>query len=138
MFLSGPLPRQAVLTLPSHEASVPVSRHFADDLLGRWGVGEDERDSAVLIVDELAANAVQHGHAEMTLLLALDEDELLIALTDSGAVVVHPHPRSELADDEHGRGAGIVEFLALWTETHDSEDGREVRVGMQVTAGTRL
>ncbi|MEV0375620.1 ATP-binding protein [Streptomyces sp. NPDC050636] len=126
---------QAALTLPSQEASVPASRHFAEDLLSRWGVGEDECDSAALIVDELASNAVQHGHALMTLLLALDADELLITLADSGAVVRHEHGHADLAADEHGRGTGIVEFLALWTEVHDNDDGREVRVAMRVTCG---
>jgi anti-sigma regulatory factor (Ser/Thr protein kinase) len=125
---------QAVLTLPSQEASVPASRHFAEDLLCSWGVGEDERDSAALIVDELASNAVQHGHALMTLLLALDAGELLITLTDSGAVVQHTNGHADLASDEHGRGTGIVEFLAQWTEAHDNDEGREVRVGMRVTA----
>ncbi|MFE0191513.1 ATP-binding protein [Streptomyces sp. NPDC059008] len=125
---------QAVLTLPSQEASVPASRHFAEDLLSSWGVGEDARDSAALIVDELASNAVQHGHALMTLLLALDAGELLITLTDSGAVVRHTNGHADLAPDEHGRGTGIVEFLAQWTEVHDHDEGREVRVGMRVTA----
>ncbi|KUM93819.1 hypothetical protein AQI88_24885 [Streptomyces cellostaticus] len=121
------------MTLPSQEASVPASRHFAEDLLSRWGIGEDERDSAALIVDELASNAVQHGHALMTLLLVLDAGELLITLTDSGAVVPHEHGHADLAPDEHGRGTGIVDFLALWTEVHDNEEGREVRVGMRIT-----
>ncbi|MCX4826289.1 ATP-binding protein [Streptomyces sp. NBC_01142] len=125
--------RQAVLTLPSQEVSVPVSRHFTDDLLVRWGVAEDERDSAMLVVDELVANAVQHGHADMTLLLVLDEDMLLIAVADSGPAVAKQAPRADIAPDEHGRGTGIVEFLALWTEIHDSDEGRRVRVGLRVT-----
>ncbi|MGW1376707.1 ATP-binding protein [Streptomyces sp. NPDC002446] len=126
---------QAVLTLPSQEASVPASRHFAQEFLSCWGIDEDERDSAALIVDELASNAVQHGHALMTLLLDLHADELLITLTDSGATVQRTHGHADLASDEHGRGTGIVEFLAQWTEVHDNDEGREVRVGMRVTAG---
>ncbi|MFF4696208.1 ATP-binding protein [Streptomyces chattanoogensis] len=125
---------QALLTPPFGEASVPASRHFANDLLGRWGIGEDERDCAALIVDELAANAVQHGHARMTLALALDADVLQIRLTGSGAAVRHETGHAGLAADEHGRGTAIVEFLALWTEIHDTDEGREVRVGLRITA----
>jgi anti-sigma regulatory factor (Ser/Thr protein kinase) len=128
---------QAQLTLPSREASVPASRHFTEDRLSDWGIGEDERDSAALIVDELASNAVQHGHALMTLELALGEGELLITLTDSGAAVRHENGHADLAPDEHGRGIGIVGFLASWTEVHDNDEGREVRVGLRVTAGAR-
>lgn len=96
----------------------------AEGFLSRWGVGEDERDSAAVIVDELASNAVQHGHAVMTLFPEPAADELLIALTDSGAVVRHEHGHADLAADEHGRGTGIVEFLALRTEVHDNDEGR--------------
>ncbi|MHA5055140.1 hypothetical protein [Streptomyces sp. SD15] len=48
----------AVLTLPSQDVSVAALRHFTDDLLRHWGITEDDRDSAVLIVDDPAANAV--------------------------------------------------------------------------------
>jgi anti-sigma regulatory factor (Ser/Thr protein kinase) len=125
---------QAVLTFPSQEVSVPGSRHFTEDQLRRWGVAEDERDSAVLVVDELAANAVQHGHADLTVSLALEENLLVITVTDSGPEVTHEDPRSEMPADEHGRGTWIVEFLALWTEIHDSDEGRQARVGIHVTA----
>ncbi|CAM5579859.1 ATP-binding protein [Streptomyces griseomycini] len=125
---------QAVLTLPSREVSVPGSRRFTDDQLRRWGIAEDERDSAVLVVDELAANAVQHGHADLTVCLALEENLLVITVTDSGPEVTHEDPRSQMPADEHGRGTWIVEFLALWTEIHDSDEGRQARVGLHVTA----
>ncbi|MFJ9822411.1 ATP-binding protein [Streptomyces sp. NPDC101151] len=128
-----------ILTLPSQEVHVATVRHFTDDLLGHWGIHQDDRDSAVLIVDELAANAVQHGHADMTLTLALDHNVLVISLTDWGTTVDHPHPHAGLASDEHGRGTGIIEFLALWTKTHHCSRGRQVRVGLRVTAtGSRL
>ncbi|MEV0374878.1 ATP-binding protein [Streptomyces sp. NPDC050636] len=108
-----------------------ATRHFTADLLRRWGIGEDERDSAVLIVAELAANAAQHGRADMTLLLALDHGMLQITVTDSGRPV--PHRRRADADpDEHGRGTGIIELLAQWTEVHQSEYGRQVRAGLRV------
>ncbi|MER6999396.1 ATP-binding protein [Streptomyces sp. NPDC000410] len=124
---------QAILTLPAHDESVPAARHFTGDLLRRWGLAEDTRDSAELIVDELAANAVQHGHADMTVLLALGPDELHIAVADSGEAVRHIDPRSAMAPDEHGRGTGIVEFLAVWTEVRDGEKGRRVSVGLGIT-----
>ncbi|MFJ3303833.1 ATP-binding protein [Streptomyces sp. NPDC086549] len=122
--LGRPCRRQALLTLPAQEAHVSAARHFAADLLETWSVPASERDSAVLIVDELAANAAQYGRERMALLLALDHDALHIVVTDSGAAV--ERHRSEVAPDEHGRGTGIVQYLAHSTEIHQTRSGREV------------
>jgi anti-sigma regulatory factor (Ser/Thr protein kinase) len=123
--LGRPCRRQALRTLPAQEAHVSAARHFAADVLETWSVPTSERDSAVLIVDELAANAAQYGHERMTLLLALDHDTLHIVVTDSGAAVERHRP--DLAPDEHGRGTGIVQYLAQSTEIHQTRGGREVR-----------
>jgi len=132
--LTDTITRRATLTLPAAEDfSVSTSRHFADDQLRGWGLAEDERDSAGMIIGELAANAVQHGHADLTVSLAFEESTLVITVTDSGPEVVRESPRSQMPDDEHGRGAGIVEFLAAWTDVHDSVGGRRVRAGLRVT-----
>ncbi|MEU2718083.1 ATP-binding protein [Streptomyces sp. NPDC007205] len=122
--LGRPCRRQALLTLPAQEAHVSAARHFAADVLETWSVPTSERDSAVLVVDELAANAAQYGHERMTLLLTLDHDNLHIVVTDSGAAV--ERHRSDTAPDEHGRGTGIVQYLAQSTEIHQTRSGREV------------
>ncbi|MCQ4043807.1 ATP-binding protein [Streptantibioticus rubrisoli] len=124
--------RQALLTLPAQEAHVSAARHFTADLLESWSIPQDERDSAILIVDELAANAARYGHEYMTLQLALDHHTLHIVVVDSGADV--DRPRQDIAPDEHGRGNGIVEFLAQSTEVHQAPDGREVHACLQCSA----
>ncbi|WP_354645339.1 ATP-binding protein [Kitasatospora camelliae] len=124
--------RLAVLALPAQETNVSIARHFTAGQLEHWGVPEEDRDSAVLIVDELAANAARYGHEDMTLLLALDHDTLHIVVTDSGTAV--EHPENDIAPDEHGRGTGIVEFLAQSTEVHQNTDGREVRADLLCAA----
>ncbi|GAA2812487.1 hypothetical protein [Kitasatospora aburaviensis] len=53
----------------------------------------DDRDSAVLVVDEPTANAALYGHADMALLLALDHGMLVIGVADSGAEVVRDRYR---------------------------------------------
>ncbi|MEU6091772.1 ATP-binding protein [Streptomyces sp. NPDC047085] len=133
---SPPLPQpcrhQALLTLPAQEAHVSAARHFAAELLECWGVPAGERDSAVLIVDELAANAALYGRERMTLLLALDHGTLHIVVSDSGMAVEHrPH---DIAPDEHGRGTGIVQYLAQSTEIHQTRSGREVRACLKCPA----
>ncbi|MDT0469200.1 ATP-binding protein [Streptomyces gibsoniae] len=123
--LGRPCDHQALLTLPAQEAHVPAARHFAADLLATWSVPSSERDSAVLIIDELAANAAQYGRERMTLLLVLDHGTLHIVVSDSGMAVERPRP--DIAPDEHGRGTGIVRYLAQSTEIHQTRSGCEVR-----------
>ncbi|MGW3510939.1 ATP-binding protein [Streptomyces sp. NPDC000994] len=123
--LGQPCHHEALLTLPAQEAHVPAARHFAADLLETWSVPAIERDSAVLIVDELAANAAQYGRERMTLRLVLDDGTLHIVVTDSGTAVQRHRP--DIASDEHGRGTGIVQYLAQSTEVHQTRSGREVR-----------
>ncbi|MGW3625411.1 ATP-binding protein [Streptomyces sp. NPDC000880] len=96
----GGAPRQAVAAVPSQAAFVRMLRRFTGDLLSRWQIDEEYWDSAVLIVDELAVNAVQHGRSDMTLFLALDDGMLRIAVADTGAQVAHAD--SDVDPDEHG------------------------------------
>ncbi|MGP4087050.1 ATP-binding protein [Streptomyces sp. KR55] len=113
--------QSAVLTLPSQAMLVGAVRVFTAELLQRWRIGGEEQEAAVLIVDEMATNAVQHGRSRMTLLLALEDDMLRISVADSG-----PRTRFEapaIDPDEHGRGTGIVEYLADHVEIHPGGDG---------------
>ncbi|MFG2887364.1 ATP-binding protein [Streptomyces sp. NPDC048297] len=130
--LGRPCRHEALLTLPAQEAHVSAARHFAADLLETWSVPAKERDSAVLIVDELAANAARYGRERMTLLLVLGDGILHIVVTDSGMSVERHHP--DVAPDEHGRGTGIVQYLAQSTEVHQTRSGREVRACLRCSA----
>ncbi|MFB7550282.1 ATP-binding protein [Streptomyces sp. NPDC056154] len=135
--ITSPLPprgcrREALLTLPAQEAHVSAARHFAADLLENWSIPQNERDSAVLIVDELAANAARYGHEYMTVQLAVDHHTLHIVVVDSGTATERTH--HDVAPDEHGRGNGIVECLAQSTEVHQALDGRRVHACLQCSA----
>ncbi|MEV5011620.1 ATP-binding protein [Streptomyces sp. NPDC093064] len=123
---------EALLALPAQEAHVSAARHLAADLLETWCVPESERESAVLIVDELAANAAQYGREHMTLRLVLDHGTLNIVVSDSGTAVERRRP--DIAPDEHGRGTGIVQYLAQSTEVHQTCSGREVRACLRCSA----
>ncbi|MGP3951532.1 ATP-binding protein [Streptomyces sp. 7N604] len=128
--------RQGLLGLTSHPASAGTARHFAAVLLRSWGVTPDDLDSAVLVVGELTANTALYGRADTSLFLSLDESELLIVVTSSGAPV--PHRESEhLAEDEHGRGTGIVEFLAHHMEIHKADTGCRTYATLRVTTAAK-
>ncbi|MFJ6120349.1 ATP-binding protein [Streptomyces sp. NPDC092129] len=110
-------PESATMALPTQPTLVKSLRRFTNDVLCLWQIGNEKREAAVLIVDELAINAVQHGRTDMTLLLTLDGAVLRIAVADTGPRV--PHPDADLDPDEHGRGVGIVKHLADRVEYHE-------------------
>lgn len=124
------MPRRGVITLPAEDRWVCTARHFTAALLAHWGVAGEDRDSALLIVSELAGNAALYGLADMTVSLTLEKRTLCIEVTDSGTQAAPRRPQCSDPYDEHGRGLDIVGCLANWTETHDERDGRQVRAGL--------
>lgn len=122
---------RALLALPAQPVWVASARRFASTLFALWRLSVDERDCAVLIVGELAANAARHGRSDMTLHLALDPDMLHIAVSDCGDPGLST-PWTEDDPDEHGRGMDIVTTLATWVEILQDDSGRHVRAGLRV------
>ncbi|MEU9671208.1 ATP-binding protein [Streptomyces bobili] len=118
---AGGCARQALLTLAAERGQVRRAREFTAAVLGRWQVPADNRDSAVLIASELATNAVLHGGVEMTVRLALDES------------ILRNGPGNPADPVEHGRGLGIVEYLAHWTDVRQEHDGRQVHAHLLLT-----
>ncbi|MDN3060032.1 ATP-binding protein [Streptomyces sp. SRF1] len=126
----GPL-FHALLTLPARENRVRATREFTSSILDRWNIASDDRDSAILIVSELTANAARYGRAEMTVRLALGDRTLHIAVADTG-LRPSPSEKPDIDTAEHGRGLGIVEFLAHWVGVREESDGRWVHVDLSL------
>ncbi|MFF8846449.1 ATP-binding protein [Streptomyces sp. NPDC015127] len=129
---SGPrrdIARQAILALPAEISWVPVARHCAAAVLAQWRLPSAARQSAELVVGELAANAAQHGRHDMTAHLSLHAGVLRISVTDSGDPDRPRPPEPTDADaDEHGRGLAIVELLSDEVRVRQSSLGRSVSV----------
>ncbi|WP_311767041.1 ATP-binding protein [Streptomyces rhizosphaericus] len=119
------------MALAAEECRVPAARHFACALLTCWGVAEDDRDSAALIVSELVGNAARHGRADMALTLLLSDRDLCIEVVDSGARDEHPRPPHP--GGECGRGLAIVECLAEWMDVREARSRRSTRAGLRLT-----
>jgi anti-sigma regulatory factor (Ser/Thr protein kinase) len=97
-----------------------------------WGIGVDVKDAALLVIAELAANAVRHGRSELSVLLSLDTTVLRIEVADSGAPRSPGVPQPELDEDEHGWGLGIVETLSDEVTTTHSEAGWWTRAWLRL------
>ncbi|MFR9798855.1 ATP-binding protein [Streptomyces sp. MS06] len=124
---------QALISLPAADGHVRTARRFASRVLSHWGMGSDDRNSVVLIISELATNASRHGRSEMTVMLALSQGMLSIAVSDSG----RPCPTASRLvcndPDEHGRGLDIVEVLSHSFAIRETDNGRRVDVDVLLT-----
>ncbi|TQK44146.1 anti-sigma regulatory factor (Ser/Thr protein kinase) [Streptomyces sp. SLBN-118] len=125
----------AVLTLPAQGQLVAGIRRWTARLLELWNVGPEDRDSIVLVVDELAVNAVEHGNAELSVMISLETaSKLRIEVADFGAPAAPEEGVPEERDiDECGRGLQIVGLLSEWVERRTTSRGTRVTVGYHIT-----
>lgn len=130
----------ASLTLPAVLSSARDARSFTARALRRWGEGDELIEAAVLIVCELATNAIRHGarrpagchprgrgrDAVITLRLVLAAEALRIEVHDGSAIL--PVQRTAGRDEDCGRGMLIVDALAeSWSCGPAPEGGKWVR-----------
>lgn len=83
-------------------------------------VGDDRTDAAVLILSELAGNAVLHGLPPVELETALDLDDVLVTVHDGAPVLPVQRATASGVSDENGRGLSLVAALSRswgWTPT---------------------
>jgi anti-sigma regulatory factor (Ser/Thr protein kinase) len=118
---------RAVIALLAEERQVRMVRRFASAHLSCWGLTEQDRDCVVLIVGELAGNAARHGGTDMTVSLSLTDRDLCIDVVDTGPSDRPSRAHCSEAEDEHGRGLGIVDHLAS-----AERDGWRSRAGLRV------
>ncbi|SDD90133.1 ATP-binding protein [Streptomyces prasinopilosus] len=109
-----------------------LARLLAAHRLTEWGHphGAAAYDTVVLVVAELAANAVLHGRVpgrDFSLLLALDDTRGVIRVEVSDTHPALPVPTAAAADEEHGRGLALVDALAArWGVTGRTGPGKTV------------
>jgi len=106
--------------LPRSEA-VREARQFGSDAFVDWGFDLAE---GVLILSELAANAVVHGRSPFSVILKRTDHHVLIEVSDKSPEWPVLRPAS---DDEGGRGLAIVTRVARsWGCLPDLHGGKTV------------
>ncbi|MGP4083147.1 ATP-binding protein [Streptomyces sp. KR55] len=96
---------------PTHPASVPLARAQVRELLEGQGLKEGESEDAaiaILVVSELASNAVLHGDEErpFSVSAALYGDVICISVRDSARQA--PLKGTAQEGDTNGRGLFLV------------------------------
>jgi len=104
---------------------VAAARAFVEDCCEKWGLG-DASETAVLIVSELATNAVKHSRTPVTVWLARRLDRIVLSVQDGSSG--HSQLGRPIETDEQGHGMVVVDVLAQrWGE-------REVPEGKMIWA----
>lgn len=121
------LPGTAFRTFPGSPTQVSTARRYVTQLLAD-PVYRHVVDDAVLLVSELASNAILHTRSGdvlggFTVELGFSADVLRVAVHDQGSREV---PRVLNGSDEGGRGLGLVQILAAGWGITGGPAGRTV------------
>ncbi|HEV7655417.1 MAG TPA: ATP-binding protein [Mycobacteriales bacterium] len=99
-----------VVTLPDGPEGASFARRAMKRAADLWLLDRELTETALLLVSELATNAIRHGTPPVKLSLQLDKDRLRVEVTDSSPALPHlDHPGP---DQTGGRGLQIVQQLA--------------------------
>jgi hypothetical protein len=121
-----PQPVTAELALPGVTASVPAARQFVRSTLQSWEL-DGMIEVAVLVVSELATNAVLHAHSAFTVVVARDALGSVRLDVVDGSVKL-PMRRSSSAGATTGRGLSMIQGLATDWGSEPLETGKRVWV----------
>ncbi|MFG2221112.1 MULTISPECIES: ATP-binding protein [unclassified Streptomyces] len=117
-----PRSRSTALCLPAVDRAVPVCRYLTRLWLDQQHLtDEGVRHTALLIITELATNAILHTNSTIiTTELQQKRSHLLIQMRDQGTerTVKHWH-----ANSGFGRGLGIIANCTRSLGTHVEDDG---------------
>lgn len=119
----------ARLELPPVAHSARAARHVLDALLGVWSAPQD-RDDAVLVVNELVSNVVDHvgGEASLVVEVTMSDGWLRVSVADGSAV--RPVVQKLSGQEPRGRGMQVVAALAARWGCEDHEGGKRVWVDL--------
>ena len=110
---------EAELDLPQDLGSVRKARSFVRETLGQWEL-LGMLDDALLVVSELAANAINHAGSDYRVRLSTSSQSLRIEVRDGGTGTPEPQPQS--MTNEHGRGLLMVAAIAASWGIERSEE----------------
>jgi anti-sigma regulatory factor (Ser/Thr protein kinase) len=98
------------VTLPDGPEGASFARRAMARTAELWRLDRDMTETALLLVSELATNAIRHGTPPVQLSLRLERDRLRVEVTDSSPTL--PELGDPGPDQVSGRGLHIVQQLA--------------------------
>ena len=128
------MPRALISCLGVPE-SVQQARAFVASTLAGWDADEYEWP-ALLVVSELATNAVLHAQTAYEVQLILEPDSLSIEVRDGS--VLAPGRRRYAADATTGRGMRLVTDVSTGWDVEVVQTGKIVRCALPRSGNPRL
>jgi anti-sigma regulatory factor (Ser/Thr protein kinase) len=127
-----PITQSAETVFPAVPESIGGARRFTRAALRRHDVAPETIDIAVLLVSELATNALLHAGSEIRLRVHV-ADEVRVEVCDASS----EGPERTWAgwDRETGRGMELVSSLAQGWDWAPSRDGKVVWFALARNAG---
>jgi anti-sigma regulatory factor (Ser/Thr protein kinase) len=106
----GPLALEHRWSLPATPAASGHARVRLAPILQAWGLTAPQRDDALLVMNELVANAVEHARTPLVLTASFIGDSVLIEVADESDAA----PQVQVPDRAalRGRGLQFVDSLA--------------------------
>lgn len=102
--------RTASLGVPAEASAPGEARRWASRTLIDWGLDDDSLQIALLALNELTTNALLHARSGSRVELDLDDDRLLVLVTDAGLSTALA-PQSAEPTELRGRGLALVEAI---------------------------
>ena len=119
-------PFQASTDLVADASAAGAARRFVGRQLQSRGVEEDQVATAQLCVSELVTNAVIHTGTGPAVTVRLDEDCILVLVSDAGERGAVRQPEETEPEDVSGRGLALVEALTSAWSAERTADGTTV------------
>jgi anti-sigma regulatory factor (Ser/Thr protein kinase) len=108
------------VTLPPRPASVSNARHFVAAGLASVPCPDAIVDDALLLVSELATNAVRHAGTAFTVGFSYEDNTVTVEVADRS----RRQPSLRRPDVDRGRGPHIVAALAAEWGVRDEPEGK--------------
>ena len=130
-------PYRVTTDLPGDSSAAGAARRFLRHHLKAGGVDEEQMATAQLCVSELVTNAVIHSGTGPSVTLRVDDDCLLVLVSDRGGRGTVRQPEMANPEDISGRGLALVDALTtVWSAEH-SADGTTVWFELDRDADSR-
>jgi anti-sigma regulatory factor (Ser/Thr protein kinase) len=116
------------LYVGAEAGSLAQIRRGVAEFLAEHELDEQRRQDALLVVHELAANAIEHASARddhVEVAVSFEPESLLIRVLDPSRTPMRPAPLEPDQSRESGRGMLIINRLTRWSEQF-TRDRREV------------
>jgi anti-sigma regulatory factor (Ser/Thr protein kinase) len=123
------------VNLPAEAASISHARRFVRRAVESLGA-EAAVDDAVLLISELATNALLHARSPFTIEVTRSADRVRICIVDASPLA--PKVRSYGDDATTGRGLQLVQTLSAAWGVQPRRPGKTVWVELLVDGSTAI